>query len=112
MLATICGFAMMAFGAAVSLLVLRVIDPKSGILESRSWVQYFASTTHSSMLLAAIAAAAGSFHYPLPAICASNWRLPGTESSSLDESYWYRVSFFRPVTCLESIYYLGGRHSE
>lgn len=60
-LACICGFAMMALGAAVSLLVLRAIDPKSGILESRSWVQYFASMTHSSALLVAIAAGAGAF---------------------------------------------------
>ena len=59
-IASIFGLAMMALGAAVSLLILRVIDPKSGSLESRSWVQYFASMTHSSVLLAAIAAAAGA----------------------------------------------------
>jgi len=61
LLASIAGFSMMAFGAALTLLVLRVVDPKYALdLDTRSWVHHFSSVTHSAVLLSAIAAAAGA----------------------------------------------------
>lgn len=61
MITALAGFAALALGGAISLLVLRVIDPKYALdLDTRSWVQYFDSMTHSSVLLSAIAAAAGA----------------------------------------------------
>lgn len=55
------GYLLLALGAALTLLVLRLVDPGAAPeLESRSWVRYWSSLTPPSVVLSVLAAAAGA----------------------------------------------------
>lgn len=61
LLSTLVGYALLAIGAALTLLLLRILDPASSQdLETRSWVRYWSTVTGSSIVLALAAGAAGA----------------------------------------------------
>ncbi len=58
---TLAGYGSLAVGAAITLLVLRLVDPGTSTdLETRSWVRYWSSVTGSGVVLSLIAGAAGA----------------------------------------------------
>jgi uncharacterized membrane protein len=58
--ATALGYAALAVGAALAVLVLQVIDPSPAALGERHWVRYWSSVQPSSVLIALVAGAAGA----------------------------------------------------
>lgn len=59
---TIAGYAMLALGGAVALLVLRAVDPGAApALASRRWVQYWTYVPTTGVIVSVFAAAAGTF---------------------------------------------------
>lgn len=58
--ATLAGYLALAFGAALALLLLQVIDPQPTPLGERHWVRYWSSVQASSVLIALVAGAAGA----------------------------------------------------
>ncbi|WP_372619999.1 DUF389 domain-containing protein [Falsiroseomonas sp.] len=57
---TALGYAALAIGAALALVVLQAIDPSPVSLGERHWVQYWSSVQPSSVLIALVAGAAGA----------------------------------------------------
>lgn len=58
---TIGGYLALALGAALTLLILMMIDAeRTSNLETRSWVRYWSSVTSSGVLLSLVAGAAGA----------------------------------------------------
>jgi hypothetical protein len=60
-LSTAAGYAMIALGGAVTLVVLRLVDPSADPdISSRQWVQYWSSFTAPGIVNSVLAAAAGA----------------------------------------------------
>lgn len=60
LVATAVGYGVLALGAAISLLILQVIDPSPTALSERQWVGYWSSVQPSSVLIALAAGIAGA----------------------------------------------------
>ena len=59
---TASGYLMLAGGAALSVLILQLVDPsRSAELETRSWVQFWSTPTATGIVASTFAGAAGAF---------------------------------------------------
>jgi uncharacterized hydrophobic protein (TIGR00271 family) len=60
-ISTVAGYLLLVVGAALTVLMLRMVDPTASIdLTTRSWVQYWSQVTGTGVVLALIAGAAGA----------------------------------------------------
>lgn len=61
LISTISGYLILAVGAALTLMLLQVVDSSASIdLTARSWVQYWSTVTWNGLILAILAGAAGA----------------------------------------------------